>query len=142
MTKIFRVTDDIYFSGDLEANDFLTLYENGIRVVLNLMLEVTYRAPIKNYPITLIWCPIRDGERIPHNRLRQIYAVIDEYKHKKMLIHCAAGVSRSAGIVIGQLLRENPDWYWNDAEKIVRKIKPVLPDLFIRESILAFLGRS
>ena len=59
-----------------------------------------------------------------------------------MLIHCAVGVSRSAGIIIGQLIRENPEWYWGEAETYLRKIKWIIPDLNVRDSILEFISKN
>ena len=138
MTRIFKVTDELYFSGEINKSDIKLLIELGIQTILNLMLELTYETESL---VKLIHIPIRDGERIPSSKLTEIYTTIDQFKKDGMLIHCAVGVSRSAGIIIGQLMRENPKWNWSDAESYLRKIRWVIPDLNIRDSILEFISR-
>jgi len=37
-------------------------------------------------------------------------------------------------------MRENPEWYWGEAEAYLRKIRWVIPDLNIRDSIIEFIS--
>jgi protein-tyrosine phosphatase len=48
------------------------------------------------------------------------------------------GISRSGGICIAWLLKENKRWSWNDAMEYVRKARMVYPAVEIRESILDY----
>jgi len=80
----------------------------GITAVVNLI-------PFKLYdpiPEIIFWNKgFKDGIYIPHEILEDIFSFIDEIiKNGKILVHCAAGVSRSGGIIVGSLLIENPDF--------------------------------
>ena len=60
-------------------------------------------------------------------------------KNGKVLVHCAMGISRSGGIVVAWLLKENPNWSWNDALEYVNESRLIYPAIEIRESILEYL---
>ncbi len=49
------------------------------------------------------------------------------------------GISRSGGIAVAWLLKENPNWSWNDAISYVNKFRIIYPAIEIRESILDYL---
>jgi protein-tyrosine phosphatase len=59
-------------------------------------------------------------------------------KGGKVLVHCAMGISRSGGIIIAWILKENPNWSWNDALEYVNKSRLVFPAVEIKESILDY----
>ena len=63
----------------------------------------------------------------------------DKIKRGKVLIHCNSGISRSGGIIVAQLLIENPNWTWDEARKYVRRFTKISPHLKIKESILDYL---
>jgi protein-tyrosine phosphatase len=48
------------------------------------------------------------------------------------------GISRSGGIIVAWLLKENPNWSWNDALEYVNKSRLVFPAVEIKESILDY----
>ncbi len=60
----------------------------------------------------------------------------------RILVHCDRGVCRSAGIVVGQLMRENPDWYWDDALKFIREHGFFAPTDMIKKSVLDYLEKK
>jgi predicted protein tyrosine phosphatase len=52
-----------------------------------------------------------------------------------ILVHCAAGVSRSSTLVIGHLLLSRPHWKVQEAIDWVKRVRPVIQpnDKFLRE---------
>lgn len=118
--------------------DLPTLRENHIGAIVNLVENHTYSIPAD---IAYLHCPFPDQTYISYEALDTIYTFIDQYSAQtRVLVHCSAGVSRSAGIVIGQLLRENPEWSWEKAHEVVYTKRSVWVSVETRESIQAYLG--
>lgn len=128
----------LFISGMGALFDRKLLTKYNIQAVLNVMEAKHY--DLEEY-ISFLHCPINDGELIPAEQLKIIFAFIHKQitLHKRLLVHCAMGMSRSAGIVIGRLLIEHPNWSWDDALVFCRKIRNVLPHWKIKQSILDYL---
>jgi protein-tyrosine phosphatase len=56
----------------------------------------------------------------------------------KVLVHCAMGISRSGGIIVAWILKENPTWGWNDAMDYINKSRLIFPAVEIKESVLDY----
>ncbi|XP_054852914.1 dual specificity protein phosphatase 18 [Eublepharis macularius] len=100
-----RITDNLFISNGEAANNKLFLYANQITTVINVSVEVvnTY------FPgIYYIHVPVVDA---PTARLYDFFdAVADkihtvELNEGRTLVHCAAGVSRSAALCIAYLMK-------------------------------------
>uniref|UniRef100_A0A8D0DXB3 Dual specificity phosphatase 21 n=1 Tax=Salvator merianae TaxID=96440 RepID=A0A8D0DXB3_SALMN len=100
-----RITNSLFISNGEAANNKHFLYANQITTVINVTVEVlnTY------FPdIYYIHVPVTDS---PASRLYdffdpvadKIHAV--ELNHGRTLVHCAAGVSRSAALCIAYLMK-------------------------------------
>ena len=76
-----------------------------------------------------------------HEYLDEILNFIDYHlkESEKVLVHCSMGISRSGGIIVGWLLKENLTWSWTDAMSYVKNSKFIAPAVEIRESILDYL---
>jgi protein-tyrosine phosphatase len=76
-----------------------------------------------------------------HDFLDEILNFIDHHlkDNGKVLVHCSMGISRSGGIVVAWLLKENSAWSWADALSHVKKTKFIAPAVEIRESIMDYL---
>ena len=71
--------------------------------------------------------------------VKPLIKFIDEHiENGKVLVHCAMGISRSGGITIAWLLKENPKWSWTDALEYVNNSRLVYPAIEIRESVLDY----
>jgi len=75
-----------------------------------------------------------------HEFLIEILDFIDNNlkSNGKVLVHCSMGISRSGGIIIAWILKENPSWSWREAMSYVKKSKFIAPAIEIRESILDY----
>lgn len=131
--KNLYLSNKVWLERDLPA-----LRENHIGAIVNLVENHTYSVPAD---IAYLHCPFPDQTNISYEILDTIYTFIDQHcAQTRVLVHCSAGVSRSAGIVIGQLLRENPDWSWEKAHNVVYTKRSVWVSVETRESIQAYLG--
>lgn len=135
--KIVQITDKLFISDYISKQNFLELKRLGISAIVNLSLRNDYSPPPEfNY----LHVGFPDGSYIPYDKLQEIYEFIHREKKKgKLLIHCLAGVSRSAGILIGQLMLDNQEWTWNEAFNFVRDKKWIMPAHRIKESIIDFI---
>jgi protein-tyrosine phosphatase len=48
------------------------------------------------------------------------------------------GISRSGGIIVAWLLKNNPKWSWSDAMNYVNKSRLIFPAIEIKESVLDY----
>ncbi|XP_053135598.1 dual specificity protein phosphatase 18 [Hemicordylus capensis] len=100
-----RITNSLFISNGEAANNKVFLYANQITTVINVSVEVvnTY------FPdIYYIHVPVTDS---PHSRLYDFFdPVADKIRNVELnqgrtLVHCAAGVSRSAALGIAYLMK-------------------------------------
>ena len=113
----------------------------GITTIINLMEENLYDPTYLGFSYLHKGFP--DDSYPPHDYLEEILTFIDLHlkNEGKVLVHCSMGISRSPGIIIAWLLKENPSWTWRDAISYIEKSKFVAPAVEIRESILDYLEK-
>ena len=63
----------------------------------------------------------------------------NQIKNGKVFVHCAAGISRSGGIVVGRTLIEHPEWSWSEAMEYISEYRQIWPAVEIKASILDYL---
>jgi hypothetical protein len=138
---IIPVTDSLYLSNKVWLErDLDVICQNGIGAIVNLVEDHSYAVP---QPLVCLNCGFPDSTHITTRQLDDIYAFIDLHQPRsRVLVHCSAGVSRSAGIVIGQLMRENPTWTWQEAFEVVNAKRSIWVSAETRESVLAYLAGS
>lgn len=134
-----NIKNSLYLSNKIWLErDLPVLQSKGISAIVNLIEDHMYEVPSH---FAYLHCGIPDQFYIPSEKLDEIYSFIDLHSpYKNVLIHCSAGVSRSAGIVIGQLMRENPSWTWEYAFDMVNMKRSIWVSVETRESVLAYLG--
>ena len=137
MEKIYKIQDNLYIGSYRAAKKLKKLRKEGIKAIVNLMEKKKYD-PRPEF--AYLYKPLKDRTYIPSEDLHEIMTFInDKVKRGKVLIHCNSGISRSGGIIVAQLLIENPNWTWDEAKKYVRKFTKISPHLKIKESILDYL---
>jgi predicted protein tyrosine phosphatase len=135
-----KIHEHLFISGGFEANEYPVLRNLGITAIVNLIEDY---GDTVDPTVAYLHEPISDGEPIPEATLTTIYAFLDEHLPKgKVLVHCGLGLSRSAGIVVGQVVREHPAWTWERAEAHVNVLHPIDVHPEIKKSIEHFLQRQ
>lgn len=137
LDQIYKVHDNLYIGAYWPRLNFEKFKEIGITAIVNLMEENFYDPTrlgfvyfYKGFPDD--WYP-------PHSYIEEILSFIDQHiKDGKVLVHCAMGISRSGGIIVAWILKENPTWGWNDAMDYINKSRLIFPAVEIRESVLDY----
>ena len=140
--SIIHVSGPLYLSNKVWLErDLEILRQHGIGAIVNLLQEHTYDVPP---PMVCLNCGFPDSAYVIPDQLQEIYSFIDLHRRRtSILVHCSAGVSRSVGIIVGQLMRENLGWRWEKALGLVSEKRSVWVSVETRESVLAYLkGRA
>jgi atypical dual specificity phosphatase len=137
LDQIFEVHKNLYIGAYWPRLNFKKFKELGITAIVNLMEDDLYDPTSDGFEYLYRGFP--DDWYPPHSYLKEILKFIDENINKgKVLVHCAMGVSRSGGIIIAWLLKEYPDWTWDDAINYVWKSRLIYPAIEIKQSILDY----
>lgn len=138
LDDIYKVHKNLFIGAYWPRLNFKKFKNIGITAIVNLMEENHYDP--RPLGFAYIHRGFPDEWYIPEGYLKEIIEFIDEHiKNGKVLVHCAMGISRSGGIVVAWLLKENPKWSWNDALEYVNESRLIYPAIEIRESILEYL---
>jgi len=138
MDQIYKVHNNLYIGAYWPRLNFEKFKKIGITAIVNLMEDNLYNPTSLGFAYLHKGFP--DDWYPPHDYLEEILLFIDEHiKTGKVLVHCSMGVSRSGGIIIAWLLKENPNWSWSDALNYVKKSRLIYPAIEIKESILDYL---
>jgi protein-tyrosine phosphatase len=139
MDEIYKVNENIYIGAYWPRLNFNKIEREGITAIVNLMVEKHYTPPLRKY--AYLHKGFHDDTYPPHEYLKEILNFMDLHikeKKGKVLVHCAMGISRSGGLVVAWLLKENPSWSWRDAVNYIWKSRQILPAVEIRESVLDY----
>ena len=139
LDEIYKITEQLYIGAYWPRINFEKLNKEHITAIVNLMEKKHYHPPIRKFAYLYKGFP--DNTYPSHEYLKEILTFMDIHikeKKGKVLVHCAMGISRSGGICIAWLLKENKRWSWNDAMEYVRKARMIYPAVGIRESILDY----
>ena len=139
LDEIYKITDQLYIGAYWPRLNFEKMSKEGITAIVNLMEHRHYRPPIRRFKYLFKGFP--DNTYPPHEYIEEILNFMEEHikkKNGKVLVHCAMGISRSGGLVIAYLLKENKNWSWTDALQYVRKSRDIFPAIEIKESILDY----
>ena len=136
------ITDRIAIGNRHEAADIEMLQANGITAVLNVAYDLDIRLPsldsspyrfaIEYHKVGLI-----DGFGNEATTLAAAVYMLAQIldRHKKVFVHCHAGISR-ATTVVSLYLAETEDISFNDALAIVQTQRPVAdPNFYLRELV-------
>jgi predicted protein tyrosine phosphatase len=132
---ISQITPNIYLSGFMIASNKEELNKFNIKSIINCAKTLPNYFPddftYTNIPIDDTW-----GQNIEHY-FDSSYNVIESIigKNENILVHCHAGISRSATIVIAYLMRKN-NWSLDQALAFVRSKRSIVnPNLDFIESL-------
>ncbi len=105
-THLSYIIDGIYLGSEFAATDVELLTQHQITAVLSLQAEAIYN---HLYPNHFLYknIPLHDGQSIDSTVFEEALAFIQQaqQENRKILVHCAAGVSRSPSIVAAYLMQ-------------------------------------
>lgn len=100
-----HIVDNIYLGSAFNAANYNQLDNLGIQIIINITNEISNYFPAyfnyKQYPI------YDDNTDSLLKYLDDSYRYILENKDKKILVHCYAGASRSASVILYYLMKKN-----------------------------------
>ena len=131
-TIISQITDNIYLSGVLGANDKKSLDKNNITEIINCTKNIPNYFENKlnshNVPYNYLRIPVDDtvGQNI-EQYFNITFDTIDKSikDNKKILIHCFAGMSRSATILIAYFMKKN-NWDYTTAYNFIKSKRSII----------------
>jgi len=120
-----EIISGLYLGGDESALNKKLLKENNVSTILNVTSHIPFYHETE---FTYHRIPIIDNPGVDIKQyFDETFKIIDETitNNKKILIHCQAGISRSATIVIAYIMRKNKITM-NEAQKIVHTKRPCI----------------
>lgn len=111
-----RITDRLYIGSFTDAEDRVNLREHGVRTVVTLCPRESVNTDIHR--------PLTDGKNPQEQFDEAVDAALERIRQgNRVLVHCAAGVSRSAA-VCATLLAVREHRSFADALETVKKQRP------------------
>ena len=136
-SNISKITDNIYLSGIYGADNIDKLNEYNIKCILNC----TKNEPNvfeNNSDMTYMRIPVNDmgGQHI-EQYFDSTYNFIEKCTsmNKNVLVHCHAGVSRSATILIAYFMRKNKISYQEAFDFVKSKRSIIGPNFDFRDAL-------
>ena len=119
-----KITDQLYLSGYAFAASLWEKNPLGITHVLNVSTNEPY---LETAGVTYCHVPFDDGAPIPPNKFAAALAFMRfAWENQgKILVHCAAGISRSATMV-ASFLHYSHQMDFNDAVTYIMSKRPVV----------------
>jgi len=139
LDEIYKITKRLYIGAYWPRLNFKKFKRHGITAIVNLMEDNLYTPP---RCFDYLHKGFKDETYPPQVFVKEIFDFMDVHllvKEGKVLVHCSMGISRSGAICAGWLLKEHPNWTWNEAVDFVRESRMIFPAVEIRESILDYL---
>ena len=114
-----QIEENLYL-GNLEAaRDRDLLQEKGITHVLSILDTFRYMERFEGFEYMQIEMPDFPNANILQHVPQALSFISNSLKQGKILVHCAAGVSRSASIVIAYIMVKN-EYNFNTAKDFVK----------------------
>ena len=141
-----RVLDEIWIGDENDAANVAALKAAGITSVVNLTpftdrFVVNGATTIGDF--NYLQLDLLDGEEVSKARLVSFLRFMFESRMygQTVLIHCSAGISRSAAFMILWLMFCG--YTWDQGEAIVRAARPIIqPHYNLKKSVLEFFGKD
>jgi len=125
------ILKNLFLGSASDANDFLFIKQNNIKLIVNVTKDIaTDYSALGFEDIKVIRIPIDDIDTESlntNNLLMSTLTTIKKYidENKGVLVHCRAGVSRSASIVIAYLMKYH-NLSFSQAQNYLRSRRPII----------------
>ncbi|KAL9974350.1 hypothetical protein ACROYT_G011374 [Oculina patagonica] len=120
--KVYKVQEKLFISSQDGAQNMQELRTNNVTHILNVGSGIENAFPEKFEYKTIEILDLPEIQ-ICHNFQEIFDFITDGFKHGSVLVHCNAGVSRSAAVVLGYLMSSNR-LSLEKAMKILREARP------------------
>jgi hypothetical protein len=120
---ISKITDRIYL-GSIEGTDPSILKKYGITHIINAAKDATYTTTLPRVNLRLDDVPQENLFRVLEPSKITIRRILEK-SDNRVLIHCMAGVSRSASVLIYFLMKERGLGY-DQALDFLRQSRPIV----------------
>lgn len=111
----------------------------GITAILSCMMPDERHFLPRDHGLKISHININDGEAYPFHWLTKALEQLDLWLQdgETVVVHCAAGISRSSSTVIAHLIGHGLTW--DEAEKEVRDARPIImPHYALKRSVLEY----
>ncbi len=141
--NVNRITKHIYLGNKHIAKDIDQLKELGITHIVNCAVELDYITKLYDDNFDWIWLPMEDCSMTGNvkDHIEQTVKYIDDavQNNNKVLVHCAAGISRSSSIVIAYLMYKNKNATFDEVyDHVASKRSCCRPNSAFREQLREF----
>lgn len=137
LDEVYNVYPRLFIGAYWPQLNFQRIKRKGIIAIVNLMEDNLYDPCSLGF--TYLYKGFPDETYPSHEYIEDILDFIEEHiQEGGVLVHCAMGLSRSAGIVLAYLMKENPSWSWDKALTHVNQTRSVFPAIEIKQSILDY----
>src|SRR6267142_665465 len=140
-----QITDRLWLGDITDSTDEKAINENRIEAILSLLepsQEDYFLKGVKWENIERVRIPLADGVPDQDGLIRRAIDVLNDWQDKgyNTLVHCAAGISRSATITIA-IIMKRMKLSWDEAEQYVKEHRPIInPAAQLKISALRVLG--
>ena len=133
-----EITEGLYLGNLFTANNIEVLKNLGITKVLSLIER--FRIPKFNEQDNIKHKVILINDSLQENIIKYFGECLNFIKgEEKVLVHCAAGTSRSATIVIAYLMWKNKEMTFEKVFNYVKEKRPVVnPNLAFQDQLQLF----
>ena len=141
---INQVTPRLFIGDDRVAFNKPVLDKFQITHILNLTTDVPnqFREDITYMKIILLDVETQNIIQYFHSSFEFIEKALRENDTNRVLVHCNAGISRSASFVIAYLLQKRVFVYFDDAYRHLKKVRPIIePNNGFKRQLKEFEGR-
>jgi len=120
--KVYKVQENLFISSQDGAQNMEELRRNNITHILNVGTGIKNAFP-EEFDYKTVETLDLPEMQICHYFEEMFDFITDGFKNGAVLVHCNAGVSRSAAVVLGYLMSSNR-LSLEDAMKILRQARP------------------
>jgi len=126
----YKYIDDNLILGNIWATESDVIQKESIDSVLSVCSDVKINADIKNRLVIEIDDSFYEANKMLQNLPQCINFIDNELKKGyKVLVHCNGGISRSASVIIGYLMKKNQISYEEAFQIVKEKKNNIKPNL-------------
>ncbi|KAJ6246126.1 dual specificity protein phosphatase [Anaeramoeba flamelloides] len=128
LNKVSKILDNLYLTNMKGAQNIDEIKKNGIKHILNISFKPNYLKD--NETLSLSYTNLRVEDLYYSNLIEsfeEFYELIEKTRNENngILVHCQAGCSRSATVVLAYLMKKN-NLTKQEALDYVRSIRPLV----------------